>query len=150
MPSLTQIRDAAVNTLRDVCPEAKRIEAFSGELNLDTAKGKILPSGVSVLVAVLEAGNEPPLEQLDLTGTFAVLVAVNDTRSREAREARALTVAEAVTVAVHGNTFGLAGVGPALVLSLSPFSGDELDKSGLSVWSVIWQQGFTFSLPETP
>lgn len=148
MPSLTHVRDAAVKTLRAACPEIKSVKAFSGELDLDTAKTKALPSGVSVLVAVLEAENATAGLCLDLTGTFAALVVVNDTRDRERLEAHALAVAEVVTATLHGNSFGLAGVSPALVRSLSPLADDELDKAGLAVWSIIWQQGFVFTLTE--
>ena len=52
MPSLTEVRDAAVALLRTVHPDISRVEAFSGEITLGAVAGKGLPPGVSVLVAV--------------------------------------------------------------------------------------------------
>ena len=148
MPSLTQIRDAAVKALRAVCPEAKRVEGFSGELDLDAAKDKALPPGISILVAVLDAENVAPDLCLDLLGTFAVLVVVRDQRGNEAREARALAVAELATITLHGNKFGFLDVSPGFVVSLAPVAGEELDKAGLAAWTVVWRQAFTFRIPE--
>lgn len=144
MPSLTNIRDAAVGEFKAACPGVTGVRSFSGELDLNTAKGMVLGTGTTVLVAALEAENLPPLEQFDLVGAFVVLVVVAGADGREAREAKALAVAEKVTVNIHGNTFGLSGVGKAAVLLLAPVNDDELDKARLSVWSIVWQQGFGF------
>lgn len=149
MPSLTQIRDAAVATLKAVCPDKRRVKAFSGKLDLDNAKAKNLPAGVSVLVAALEAANEQPCERLDLTGVFVAQVVSVSSANRETREADALTLAEIITTIIHGNTFGLSGVSPALVAALTPLDSDTLDASGIAVWLVVWQQAFTFDSKET-
>ena len=39
MPSLTEVRDAAVALLRTVHPDISRVEAFSGEITLDAVAG---------------------------------------------------------------------------------------------------------------
>lgn len=149
MPSLTNIRDAAVGEFKAACPGVTGVRSFSGELDLNTAKSLALGTGVTVLVAALEAESVPPLDRLDLAGTFAALVVVAGADGREAREAKALAIAEKVTVNIHGNTFGLSGVGKARVASLSPITDDELDKARLSVWSIVWQQSFTFDPAES-
>lgn len=149
MPSLTAIRDAAVATLKPVFPGIKRIEAFAGELDLDTAKVKNLPAGTTILVAALEAVNESRTGALDFTGTLAVLAVTKNLKDREIREAQSLGAAETAAAAIHGNVFGLSGVSPALVMALTPFAADELDDAGLAVWSVVWQQAFTFDRLET-
>lgn len=151
MPSLTQIRDAAVDTLKTVCPVKQRVKAFSGKLDLDSAKSKNLPAGVSVLVAALEAVNGQPNEQLDLTGVLVAQVVSVNAANREIREADALKVAEIITPTIHGSKFGLIGVSPALVAALTPLDNDKLDAAGIAVWLVVWQQAFTFDLhKETP
>ena len=55
MPSLTEVRDAAVTQLQAVFPTLPRVEAFSGEITLDAVAEKGLPPGVSVLIAAVAA-----------------------------------------------------------------------------------------------
>ena len=80
MPSLTEVRDAAVALLRTVHPDISRVEAFSGEITLDAVAGKGLPPGVSVLVAAVAADNDAQGDSLDfdVMGTFGALVVSNN------------------------------------------------------------------------
>lgn len=65
MPSLTEVRDAAVALLQNVFPDLPRVEAFSGEITIDAVADKRLPAGVSVLVAALAADNDAAPGSLD-------------------------------------------------------------------------------------
>ena len=125
MPSLTEVRDAAVALLRTVHPDISRVEAFSGEITLDAVAGKGLPPGVSVLVAAL--------------------VVSNNVAGAEYAEQDALDVAEKTALAVHGATFGLPGVSPAVVRSLEAVTDEELAGNGICVWSVVWRQSLVFT-----
>jgi hypothetical protein len=53
-------------------------------------------------------------------------------------------VAEKTALAIHGQTFGLKGVGPAKIRAISAETDEALAKSGLYVWSVLWEQHITF------
>ena len=94
MPSLTEVRDAAVSLLRTVHPDISRVEAFSGEITLDAVAGKGLPPGVSVLVAAVAADNDAQGDSLDfdVMGTFGALVVSNNVAGAEYAEQDALDV----------------------------------------------------------
>ena len=149
MPSLTEVRDAAVALLQTVFPTLPRVEAFSGEITLDAVAEKGLPPGVSVLVAAVAADYEAAGDSLDLdvTATFGALVVSNNVAGAESAEAEALAVAEKTALALHGNDFGLP-VSPAVVRSLEVVTDDELAGQGVCVWSVLWRQSFAFSQGE--
>ena len=147
MPSLTEVRDAAVALLRTVHPDISRVEAFSGEITLDAVAGKGLPPGVSVLVAAVAADNDAQGDSLDfdVMGTFGALVVSNNVAGAEYAEQDALHVAEKTALAVHGATFGLPGVSPAVVRSLEAVTDEELAGNGICVWSVVWRQSLVFT-----
>lgn len=146
MPSLTEVRDAAVALLQGVFPDLPRVEAFSGEITLDAVAEKRLPPGVSVLVAAVAADNEaaPASLDFDVMAAFGALVVSNNVAGAECAEADALAVAERIALAVHGATFGLP-VGPAVIRSLEAVADEELARQGVCVWSVLWRQAFAFS-----
>lgn len=150
MPSLTEVRDAAVALLQGVFPDLPRVEAFSGEITLDAVAEKRLPPGVSVLVAAVAADNEaaPASLDFDVMAVFGALVVSNNVAGAECAEADALAVAERTALAVHGATFGLP-VSPAVVRSLEAVTDEELARQGVCVWSVLWRQSFAFSQGET-
>ena len=145
MPSLTEVRDAAVTQLQAVFPTLPRVEAFSGEITLDAVAEKGLPPGVSVLIAAVAADNEAAGGSLDfdVTATFGALVVSNNVAGAERAEA----VAEKTALVLHGNDFGLS-VGPAVVRSLEAVTDEELAGQGVCVWSVLWRQSFAFSQGE--
>ena len=149
MPSLTEVRDAAVTQLQAVFPTLPRVEAFSGEITLDAVAEKGLPPGVSVLIAAVAADNEAAGGSLDfdVTATFGALVVSNNVAGAERAEAEALAVAEKTDLVLHGNDFGLS-VGPAVVRSLEAVTDEELAGQGVCVWSVLWRQSFAFSQGE--
>lgn len=146
MPSLTEVRDAAVVLLQTVFPDLPRVEAFSGEITLDAVAQKRLPPGVSVLVAALAADNDaaPGSLDLDIVGTFGVLVVSNNVAGAECAEADALAVAEKAALSLHGAAFGLP-VSPAVVKTLEAVTDEALFENGLCVWSVLWRQQLVFT-----
>ena len=87
MPSLTEVRDAAVALLRTVHPDISRVEAFSGEITLGAVAGKGLPPGVSVLVAAVAADNDALGNSLDfdVVATFGALIVSNNVAGAEYR-----------------------------------------------------------------
>ena len=85
MPSLTEVRDAAVALLQNVFPDLPRVEAFSGEITIDAVADKRLPAGVSVLVAALTADNDaaPGSLDFDVVASFGVLVISSNAAARQ-------------------------------------------------------------------
>ena len=120
---------------------------FSGEITLDAVAGKGLPPGVSVLVAAVAADNDAQGDSLDfdVMGTFGALVVSNNVAGAEYAEQDALDVSEKTALAVHGATFGLPGVSPAVVRSLEAVTDEELAGNGICVWSVVWRQSLVFT-----
>ncbi|HJB65189.1 MAG TPA: hypothetical protein H9768_02750 [Candidatus Mailhella merdavium] len=146
MPGLTETRDAAVSLLRKTFPELCRVEAFSGELNMDEAARRSFPPGISLLVAVVAAENDAPADSLvfSVMGTFGALVISNSAAGAEHAEGDALSAAERAALSLHGATYGLEGVSPARVESLEACQDGELAENGLCVWAIIWKQALVF------
>ena len=144
MPGLTTARDAAIAHLKASLPGKVRVEGFAGELDMQSVASKNLPQGGAVFVAVGEASNTGQGVDLDMHAALGAFAVTRTAGRREAAEADALALGEAVAMLVHGQRFGLAGLGPALVRSLAPVEDDALDKLGVSVWCVLWEQLITF------
>ena len=104
-------------------------------------------SRASVLVAAVAADNDAQGDSLDfdVMGTFGALVVSNNVAGAEYAEQDALDVAEKTALAVHGATFGLPGVSPAVVRSLEAVTDEELAGNGICVWSVVWRQSLVFT-----
>ena len=141
MPSLTEVRDAAVTLLQTVFPDLPRVEAFSGEITIGAVADKRLPAGVSVLVASLAADNDaaPGSLDFDVVASFGVLIISSNAAGAEYAEADALSVAETAALSIHGATFGLP-VSPARVKSLEAVNDETFVENGYSVWTIVWQQ----------
>lgn len=146
MPSLTEVRDAAVALLQTVLPDLPRVEAFSGEITIDAVADKRLPAGVSVLVAALAADNDaaPGTLDFDVVGSFGVLVISNNAAGAEDAEADALAVAETAALSIHGATFGLP-VSPAVVQTLEAVHDEAFVENNYSVWTIVWRQQLVFT-----
>ena len=148
MPSLTDVRDAAVALLCAGMPEAERVEAFAGDLDMQSAAPKnVRPGGGgTIFVAAVEAENAATPDSLDfdMAGLYGVFALARHAAKPEIAEAQALHLAQRAATLLHGATYGLAGVSPARVLSLAPVNGDDLAKAGIWVWSVVWRQTVVF------
>ena len=146
MPSLTEVRDAAVVLLQTVLPDLLRVEAFSGEITIDAVADKRLPAGVSVLVAALAADNDaaPGTLDFDVVGSFGVLVISNNAAGAEDAVAEALAVAETAALSIHGATFGLP-VSPAVVQTLEAVHAEAFAENNYSVWTIVWRQQLVFT-----
>ena len=146
MPSLTEVRDAAVVLLQTVLPDLLRVEAFSGEITIDAVADKRLPAGVSVLVAALAADNDaaPGTLDFDVVGSFGVLVISNNAAGAEDAEAEALAVAETAALSIHGATFGLP-VSPAVVQTLEAVHAEAFAENNYRVWTIVWRQQLVFT-----
>lgn len=144
MPSLTDVRDAAAALLASGLPEAARVEAFAGELDMTSIARKNVghADAGSLFVAVGEAENAaaPDSLDLDMAAVFAVFAVARHASRPAHAEAAALALAQKAAGLIHGATFGLAGLSPARVLSLSPVADEGLEKNNFSVWSLIWTQ----------
>lgn len=141
--SIITVRDRVMNALRTI-EGVKSVRPFAGELTLEAASQKIM--GVhEVFVSVVSGDNAPdsaPMD-MDMQAVFGVFIVTRNQKNREERERLTLALAERVALLVHGNTFELAGVGPARVLGMSPLggeTGEALEKKGVNVWSVVWEQ----------
>ena len=150
MPSLTQVRDAAIAHLKTALPAISRIEGFAGELDMTSAAGKNLPKGGALFVSVGEAVNSGADADMELVAAFGVFAVARTSGKREAGEAEALALAEAAVTALHGQAFDTQGVGPALVRGITPVPDESLEKLGVSIWSVIWEQLITFDTATRP
>ena len=146
MPSLTEVRDAAVTLLQTVFPDLPRVEAFSGEITIGAVADKRLPAGVSVLVASLAADNDaaPGSLDFDVVASFGVLIISSNAAGAEYAEADALSVAETAALSIHGATFGLP-VSPARVKSLEAVNDETFVENGYSDWTIVWQQQLIFT-----
>lgn len=150
MPSLTQVRDAAIAHLKTALPSINRIEGFAGELDMASVAGKNLPKGGALFVSVGEAANAGTCADLEMVAAFGVFAVARTSGKRETGEAEALALAETAVMALHGQTFDLQGTGPALVRGIAPVSDEGLEKLGVSVWSVLWEQLITFTQEVRP
>lgn len=147
MPDLIEVRDAAVALLKGGLTKAERVEAFAGDLDMQSAAPKnVRPGSGTVFVAIAEAVNVSPEESLDfdMAGVYGAFAIARNVARPEAAEAQALALAQAAASLLHGATYGLAGVSPARVLSLSPVTDDDLARSGIRVWGVVWRQTVVF------
>ncbi len=144
MPSLTDVRDAAVALLAAGIPEAVRVEAFAGELDMTSiARKNVSHSDAgSLFVAVGEAENaaDPGSLDFDMAAAFAAFAVARHASRPAHAEAAALGLAQKAARLIHGATFGLAGLSPARVLSIAPVTDEDLEKNNFSVWSVVWTQ----------
>ncbi len=147
MPSLTEVRDAAIATLKTALP-GTRIDCVSGGSEAAVVMKKSLGTA-TVLVTALGAQNaaDPRSLDFDVYGQFAALVTIYGRKDQLAREKDGLAIVDRVALALHGETFGLFDIGPARVLSLGPLEDDELDDKGAWVWAVTWGQPLTFTPP---
>ncbi|MFQ9867390.1 MAG: hypothetical protein ACLRWP_10680 [Bilophila wadsworthia] len=113
MPSLTEVRDAAVATLKTALP-GTRIDRVSGGAEAAAVMKKSLGTA-TVLVTALGAQNaaDPRSLDFDVYGQFAALVTIYGRKDQLAREKDGLAIVERVAQALHGGTFGLFDIGPA-------------------------------------
>ncbi len=147
MPSLTEVRDAAIAALKSAVPEV-RVDSVSGGAEAAAVLKKTLGT-TTILVTALGAQNaaDPRSLDFDVYGQFAALVVIYGRRDQTVREKDGLAVVECAARALHGQTFNLDDTGPARVLSLGPLEDDELDEKGAWVWAVTWGQPLTLTPP---
>lgn len=147
MPDLTEVRDAAADLLAAGIPEAARVEALAGELDMASIARKNVShaDAGSLFVAVGEAENAAAPDSLDfdMAAVFAAFAVARHASRPAHAEAAALALAQKAARLVHGSVFGLAGLSPARVLSIAPVADESLEKSNFSVWSVVWAQRIT-------
>jgi len=150
MPLLTDIRDAACALLTTACPSAARVEGFAGPIDMDgIARRNVQYADKGLLfVAIGDAANAaaPGSLDFDMAGSFAVLAIARNAARPTKNEDTALVLAQTAARALHGATFGLAGVSPARVTTLEPLEHDDekLAASGIRVWMLTWEQRFVF------
>lgn len=139
MASLTQTRDAAVETLRRELP-GTRVEGVAGSSEVAAILRESIGAG-AVFVMALSAANAVPEDSLDfdLLASCAALVIVHGRKNQTAREADGLKLAEKVARALHGKSFG-PGFFPARLTGMAPVEDDELLARGLWAWGVTWEQ----------
>lgn len=144
MPSLTEVRDAARDLLAAGIPEAARVEAFAGELDMTSIARKNVghSDAGSLFVAVGEAENAaaPGSLDFDMAAVFVVFAVARHASRPAHAEAAALALAQKAAVLIHGAGFGLAGLSPARVLSIAPVTDESLERNSFSIWSVTWEQ----------
>ncbi len=147
MPDLTDVRDAAADLLAAGIPEAARVEALAGELDMASIARKNVShaDAGSLFVAVGEAENAAAPDSLDfdMAAVFAAFAVARHASRPAHAEAAALALAQKAARLVHGSVFGLAGLSPARVLSIAPVADENLEKNNFSVWSVVWAQHIT-------
>lgn len=147
MPDLTEVRDAATGLLAAGIPEAARVEALAGELDMASIARKNVghADAGSLFVAVGEAENAAAPDSLDfdMAAVFAAFAVARHASRPAHAEAAALALAQKAAKLVHGSVFGLAGLSPARVLSIAPVADENLEKNNFSVWSVVWAQRIT-------
>ena len=148
MPSLTDVRTAVCSLLSTALTDALRVEALVGDVDMSSLAKKNVPYGKGlVFVAIGEAVNvgRDNLD-FDMAAAFAVFtIARNATRITESEDC-ALLLAQRAALAIHGGVFGLAGVSPARVTGIAPVEdeGDTLEKLGMRVWCVTFEQRIVF------
>ena len=145
MTCLTDLRDAACLRLKARLP-AVRIGSLAGGADAATLLRE--STGLTtIFVVLLSAENKAhgsPMD-FDMNATLGALIVLHGRKNQTMREVDGLAVAETVAQALHGQTFGLAGVGAAYVLGLAPIADDELTNNGFWAWAVTWEQGLTLS-----
>lgn len=145
MTCLTELRNAACLHLKARLP-AVRISSLAGGMDAATLLRE--STGLTtIFVVLLSAENKAHASPMDfdMNATLGALIVLHGRKNQTMREADGLSVAERVAQALHGQTFGLAGVGAACVLGLAPVSDEELESKGFWAWAVTWEQGLTFS-----
>lgn len=147
MPSLTELRDAAVTALKTALPGV-RVDSVSGGADAAAVLKKTLGTA-TVLVTAVGAQNvaDPASCDFDVCGQFAALVVIYGRKDQLTREKDGLVVVEQAAQALHGKTFGLFDTGRARVQSLGPLEDEELEDKGAWVWAIVWEQLLTLTPP---
>ena len=107
MPSLVEIRDAAIRELSLLLPDVT-VEAISGGADAaEVLRESLGPA--TVLVTILSAQNTASTDSFDLDvyGQFAAIVVIYGGTGQEEREMDGLAVVDEVVHAIHGQMFGL-------------------------------------------
>lgn len=140
MPALTAIRDAACAWLARALPEAGRVESFCGSLDFERLGPRnVQYSGEgSLFVAVGEARNLGEGQVLDMEGSFWVFAVNRNAARATVAASAALLLIQKAACALHGQTFGLAGISPANVRQIAPISSEELDRARFQVWQLYF------------
>ena len=147
MPLLTGIRDAVCAHLKAALPDALRVEAFAGVLDFE----RVAPRNVqfteqaSIFVAAGQCENAGAGLELDCEASFWIFsVGRHASRPTIASNA-ALELAQKAVLAVHGQTFGVAGIAPAYVRFIEPVSDESLEKAGFWVWQICFTTRAVFT-----
>ena len=147
MPSLVEIRDAAIRELGLLLPDVT-VGAISGGADAaEVLRESLGPA--TVLVTILSAQNTASTDSFDLDvyGQFAAIVVIYGGTGQEEREMDGLAVVDEVVHAIHGQMFGLTDTAFAQIRSIAPLDDEELERNGAWAWAVLWGQAFTLTPP---
>ena len=147
MPSLVEIRDAAIRELGLLLPDVT-VGAISGGADAaEVLRESLGPA--TVLVTILSAQNTASTDSFDLDvyGQFAAIVVIYGGTGQEEREMDGLAVVDEVVHAIHGQMFGLTDTAFAQIRSIAPLDDEELERKGAWAWAVLWEQAFTLTPP---
>jgi len=141
MATPAQIQQAATDHLAAKLPGLSTCALYAGEF----AGGEIARASVkspAVLVACLSAARKADVDtgETEWTCRFAAYCLARHAGGREQRAVEALQIAEAVLGAVDGGRFGLTGVYPARATRIDNMYAAAIDRAGLALWAVTWEQ----------
>ena len=147
MPSLVELRDAAIRELDLLLPDVT-VGAISGGADAaEVLRESLGPA--TVLVTILSAQNTASTDSFDLDvyGQFAAIVVMYGGTGQEEREMDGLAIVDEVVHAIHGQMFGLTDTSFAQIRSIAPLDDEGLERNGAWAWAVLWGQAFTLTPP---
>jgi phage gp37-like protein len=142
--NLLTLRDAIVARLVEKLPAVPSIEPHGGSFDEKEIK-RFAVTTPAIRVALMGFGKveRHASGSFVLPAQFAVVIVARDKMAADdsgklSRDALALLVANAVTLAVAGHRFGLQGVlAPENLRGENLYSG-AIDTTGLALWQVAW------------
>ncbi len=137
---IDELHSAMVAAFKTLFLKAKTVETHNGRFNLEEL-GTISTKAPAVFVSFLtissveEAGDD----RMDLNCQFAAYLVADDAKGLK-RDAAAKNMAEAITVWLPNNRFGVEGVGaPAKISATNLYSGKARSKA-VALWAISWEQ----------
>jgi len=138
--TLTQLQSAVVAALKAL-PGVVQCELYGGQFAGEPGS-RVAIHAPAILIELTDGrpSAEPGTGELDLACRLSAYVLARYAGDREAREAGAIDLAEAVALTVHRNAWGLIGVGEARIERLAGATNLAADRAGFSLWGVSWTQ----------
>ncbi len=137
---LNQYRQAVLTTLQQAFPHLNDVAYYQGALDNQALK-RIVTRLPTLKLALLGVTSIKPLETQECEASLhmAAFIITNDLRRLE-REHAALALVESLTVLLNQQQWNYPYARPAHQIKAENLFNGEVDKQGIALWVVSWQQ----------